>query len=211
MGAGTVRVFDNEGVHVRDIGKGQLHGPAFVVLHGQNIYVSDQHKNAVSIFDKEGNFVKNISKKCENGEGSTQLCRPQGIALDGDGNIFVSNSGQFSGIISVFDKHGTCLRNMGHLKPFEPRGLAVCSSGNIYAACASSNHVVVMDKNGKHVSTLCVPTPSQFCVDSQGPKNGKHVSTLCVPTPSQFCVDSQGLICVGMYETRHRRYAIRIL
>jgi hypothetical protein len=82
--------------------------------------------------------------------------------------MYVSNTGRFAGIISVFDTDGNCINKLGHLNPFKPHGMGLCSSGFIYVSSTPSD-VVVMDKTGTHIRSMPVGSCSgQIAVDAQG-------------------------------------------
>src|SRR5512143_4013208 len=58
-----------------------LEEPAFVALDARgNLYVTDSEKNKVYIFDVKGGFINSVS-----------VDRPQALAVDTAGNIYVSS------------------------------------------------------------------------------------------------------------------------
>jgi DNA-binding beta-propeller fold protein YncE len=176
MQEGMIRVFDKEGIHVRNIGKGILSYPCTVAVHKHNVYVCNG--NGVCVFDKQGQLLMDIGKSGSNEPGQVLLSNPQGVAVDGNGKIYVSHSGRFAGIISVFDSHGAFIRNIGHYNPFSPKGLTVDRVGRIYVV---SGEVVVMDTAGTFIRTIFISS------------DGKHSFGGQV---GHACVDDKGHVCV---------------
>ncbi len=141
--------------------------PWSLAVWDQHLYVVDSGDKIV-VFDKQGTFVKNIDGAGAGGQSANKphFKNPKGIAFDGDGNMYVSNSGRYAGVITVFDKNGVFIRKLGHCNPFQPEGLAVCSSGYVYAACGKQ--VVIMDKTGIHVRSVPAEDARVLCVDGEG-------------------------------------------
>jgi DNA-binding beta-propeller fold protein YncE len=100
------------------------------------------------------------------GSAPGQLHNPYGMALDGDGNVYVCNHSSHT--VSVFDKHGTFIRSIGQGHLSNPCGVAVCPSGRVYVASYGNNQVVVFDKTGTHVRSIPAICPVYVCVDDKG-------------------------------------------
>jgi DNA-binding beta-propeller fold protein YncE len=120
----------------------------------------------VSIFDKQGQFVRDIGVRGSGGSAPGQLHGPFGVALDGDGNVYVSNYG--SNTASVFNERGTFIRSIGQGHLINPFGVAVCPSGLVYVASWGSDQVVVFDKTGTHVRLIPANGPVHVCMDDKG-------------------------------------------
>jgi 6-bladed beta-propeller/NHL repeat len=76
------------------------------------------------------------------GTGSGQLERPQGVAVDSEGNVWVID--RINNRVVAYDKTGSFLRQIGTPgtgdgQINEPRGIAVAPNGNIWIAEAGSN------------------------------------------------------------------------
>lgn len=123
---------------------------------------------------------------------------PTAVAVDRDGNIFVTDSGTNS--ISVLSKDmqlqrtinntladGTPSPNRTHLK--NPRGLALDADGNIFVANWNGDNVLKFPAGGGPV------IPLAMTVDRFQPQ--------VLHTPSGIAVDAKGLIFVAEY-VRHR-------
>ena len=60
------------------------------VDNNDHVYVSDDWRNTISVFDSSGNFLR----KCgTTGSGDGELMRPAGLAVEKNGNIIVVDSG----------------------------------------------------------------------------------------------------------------------
>lgn len=116
----SVKVFDKKGKFVRSIpgsDPAALVNPTGIALDTQakEVMVSDFGDGGyvypgIKIFDYEGNLLYTVSGK--KGMFGTRFSRPQGLAVDGDGHIFMVES--YSGEIMVFDRYtGSLLKTMG--------------------------------------------------------------------------------------------------
>lgn len=119
-----------------------------VVDEDENLYVSDEALNRVSIFNKEGEFIK---KWGEAGSGDGQFNRPAGMAFDPDGNLCVVDSmnhriQRYTSDGKFLDGWGTQGSNPGQLSL--PMGLAVDSDGDIYVADWGNHRVQKFSPNG---------------------------------------------------------------
>ena len=63
--------------------------PTCAVFNDGKLYVTDELKNCVSIFDSEGNLIKEFGSL---GSNFGEFDRPSGIASDPDNNIFVADT-----------------------------------------------------------------------------------------------------------------------
>jgi uncharacterized protein YjbI with pentapeptide repeats len=163
----AVKVFDQEGNHVRDIGSGRLLDPWGVAVDAQeHVYVADSSNHVVSIFTKEGQFVRDLGVRGSEETAPGQLYKPTGVAVDGDGSVFVSNN--IANTVSVFDQHGTFVRSIGQGHLSLPYGVAVCPSGLVYVASYGSTQVVVLDKTGTYIKSIPSSGPVHVCVDDLG-------------------------------------------
>jgi DNA-binding beta-propeller fold protein YncE len=86
--------------------------------------------HVVSIFDKQGMFVRDLGTRGSSGTAPGQLHCPTGVTIDDDGNVYVSHHSAH--IVSVFDKHHMFMRNIGQGHLNNPHGVAVCPAGRVY-------------------------------------------------------------------------------
>lgn len=73
-------------------GHGKLKRPMGVSIgaDGQHIFVTEFGNHRISIFEKDGRFVRSLGKY---GMGTGELCYPAGITMDSDGYIYVCDQG----------------------------------------------------------------------------------------------------------------------
>jgi len=148
---GTIgrRIFDNIG-RVATTGTG-------------NLWVTSPDYYYMQEFDSSGKFLHIVCMAnvgVQNCPAATSFeVQPQGIALDGSGNIYVTNVYPFTGGNNVvkFNGRGKYLATIGSAGSgngqfSDPEGIAVDSSGNIYVADSGNNRVEVFDKNGVYQS-----------------------------------------------------------
>ena len=80
------------------------------------------------------------------GDGDGQFAVPEGIAVDGEGKVYVADA--FNNRVQVFRASGEFLAKWGSEcdgdgQFFQPRGIAVDREGNVYVADTNNNRVQV--------------------------------------------------------------------
>ena len=141
--------------------------PRKLVLSGSNVYFSSG--NSVFKIDGSGTLtlIAGNSRAGFSGDGgpavSAQLNAPQGIALDGAGNLYIADSlnnrvrmVDTRGVITTFagdgsvsqpgfwGDYGPAINASLHL----PTGVAVDSTGNVYIAVSSDNTIRIVTTDG---------------------------------------------------------------
>jgi tripartite motif-containing protein 71 len=143
------RIFDNVG--------------AVAATATGNVWVTSPDFYYMQEFDGSGKFLHIV---CMANVGVTKCSpvttfevQPAGIALDGSGNIYVTNVYPSTGGNNVvkFNGRGKYLATIGSAGSGDgqfndPEGIAVDSSGNIYVADSGNERVEVFDKNGVYQS-----------------------------------------------------------
>ncbi|MBI5505240.1 MAG: SMP-30/gluconolactonase/LRE family protein [Deltaproteobacteria bacterium] len=87
----------------------------------QRLYVADRVWNSVFVFDFQSHAVRTIGSDERYG-----LTLPVGVALDGDENVYVADTGTRT--VRVYDKTGKFLRAVGKDQLVRPTGVAVDAS-----------------------------------------------------------------------------------
>ena len=130
-----------------------------------NVYVADTNNNRIQKFDSSGAF---LTKWGVPGSGDAQFFGPHGIAVDNSGNVYVVDTGNSR--IQKFDPSGVFLAKWGVYgyfdepnydltkgvripaesdgKFFEPHGIAVDGSGNVYVADTMNGRIQKFDSSG---------------------------------------------------------------
>ena len=90
-------------------GAGKFVRPTSVALDSrQNVYVSDEWLQRISIFDKKGQF---LDKWGAMGAGAGQFNRPSGLAFDQRDNLYLVDSANHR--VEVFTREGKFLHQFG--------------------------------------------------------------------------------------------------
>jgi DNA-binding beta-propeller fold protein YncE len=72
------------------------------------VYVTDTLNNRVEIFDADGEFISQFGQHCD---GPGCLAHPKGIAVDGDGHIWVADP--MLDLLQIFNRDGQLLAFIG--------------------------------------------------------------------------------------------------
>ena len=168
--------------HLLNIGKygddeGEFIWPAGIALDtDENIFVTDEWMNRVSIFDSQGNFLRCWG---EEGMGDGQFNKPSGIAIDNEENVFVVDS--LNHRVQKFTKEGQFLSNWGELGSAEgefdsPWGLGLDGDNNVYIADHKNHRVQKFTSEGEYLMSFGsvgvgrgeLTRPSDVTVDLEG-------------------------------------------
>ncbi len=123
----------------------------------ENLYVVEQAKKTISVFDREGKKLRSFT--------DPSLERPTGIAIDRTrGRIYVADTGgsktEHGHSVKVFDMDGGLIRTLGAGKgeaPGQflfPTYLNVDTQGNLYVADTLNARVQVFDSEGEYVKSI---------------------------------------------------------
>lgn len=148
-GNGRVQKFDPAGHFLLKwsslgVGAGQL--GSFASAGGQggmavdpfdNVWVIDQGSSRVEKFDSQGRFLDFFGSS---GAGTGQFATPNGIAIDRQGNIFVTDEFR----TQKFDKTGHFVSQFGN----GARGIAIDQQGNVYLSGTKDQRIWKFDNNG---------------------------------------------------------------
>jgi DNA-binding beta-propeller fold protein YncE len=158
-------------------GDGQLTWPTSIARDSKgNLYVSDEHRHDVQVFDKDGNFLRSWGSF---GSGVGQLDRPSGLAVERDDNVLVVD--HMNNRIQRFSPDGRPLAAWGSpgSGPGQfnlPWGICSDAEGNVYVADWRNDRVQKFDAAGKHLCSFGTPgsgpgqlyRPANVGVDDRG-------------------------------------------
>ncbi len=144
-----VKVFDAGGRLLRRLGRrgegaGELNYPTYLALRGGELYVTDTMNARVQVFSAaDGGFRRTIGAR---GLYVGNLVRPKGVALDGEGNIYVVES--YFDHLLVYDRRGQFLMPIGGVgadvgKFYLPAGVWADERGRVFVADMFNGRVVV--------------------------------------------------------------------
>ena len=144
-----------------------LSSPAGVAVDGAgNVYIADWGNRRIRRVDPSGiiTTIAGTGESGSSGDGGpaveAKLSSPAGVAVDGAGNVYISDAGDYrirrvdpSGIITTIA--GTGVRGFigdggpaVEAKLDGPRGIAVDGAGNVYIADSGSNRIRRVDPSG---------------------------------------------------------------
>ncbi|NPB08457.1 MAG: 6-bladed beta-propeller [Aquificae bacterium] len=142
---GRVFLLSLEGKRLGSWGENLLERPTGLAVDRKRkrVYVVDTLKSRVLVFDFKGRKI---------GEFGKELARPTYIALDGEGNVYVSDS--LNAKVRIYSPDGKLMRSFGErgntIGTFaNPRGIAVDSHGHIYVGDTLFSVIQIFDQEGK--------------------------------------------------------------
>jgi tripartite motif-containing protein 71 len=150
---GTVRKLDLSGLCVKSwrTSNAQPYGLRALAVDG-NGHVYAAHENGISKFDASGALAAEWGSK---GDGPGQFQYISGIAVDGSGNVFVSDGR--ANRVQKFDPSGKLLTQWGSKGAGKgefnwPIGLAIDRDGDILVCDSGNRRIQKFDLTGKYIS-----------------------------------------------------------
>ena len=194
-------------------GAAEFNSPDGVAFDGQgNVYVADTFNNRIQVIAPSGDTTTFAGGTDTGGDadgtggpaGTARFSGPTGVAVDGQGNVYVADSNNhrirviapngdtttLAGNGSQGYQDGTGGRN-GTAMFVNPAGLAVDSQGNVYVADVSLQRIRVVAPNGD--TTTLAGNGTQGFVDGTGGANG----TAEFSAPWGVALDSRGNLYVA--------------
>jgi DNA-binding beta-propeller fold protein YncE len=157
-------------------GDGQIIWPTSIAVDRDvNVYVSDERRQDVQMFDRDGNFIRRWGGQ---GSGPGQFNRPSGLAADSEGNVLVVDS--LNNRIQKFAPNGQLMLSWGTAGtgPGQfnlPWGVAVDRQDRVYVADWRNGRVQQFDADGTHLANFGdragegrLDRPASLDVDSFG-------------------------------------------
>ncbi|MDE2688068.1 MAG: NHL repeat-containing protein [Chloroflexota bacterium] len=133
--------------------EGQFMWPVSIITDSdENIYISDEYLNRITVFDKDGQFVKCWG---ESGSEPGQLDRACGIAFDSEENVYVSDS--MNHRVQKFSKDGEFITAFGEFGSGKgqlnmPWGIDVDDEDAVYVADWRNDRVQVFSTDGEFIT-----------------------------------------------------------
>ncbi len=152
-----VDVFNSKHQLEGALGGDVLATPAGVAIDTENrfVYVADTQNDVVDVFDADNfKLLRKIGtpgkKHTLTAPGTFSL--PEGVAVDKDGNVYVTDT--FNDRVEIFDADGGFISAFGKNgdgpADFErPKAIAVDCDGHIWVADATQDRVKVFDQEGR--------------------------------------------------------------
>jgi DNA-binding beta-propeller fold protein YncE len=140
--------------YIREFGSygeedGQFMWPTAIALDaGGNVYVADEWLNRISIYDKDGNYLRKWGKA---GSGNGELNKPAGLAISGN-TMFVTDSGNHR--VQKFSLDGQYQGQFGSFGsgPGQfnmPWGIALGPDGMVYVADWRNDRIQKLTPDGE--------------------------------------------------------------
>ena len=173
--------------HVGDFARCSCVWPAGIaVSQDGNVYVTDEHENAVLVFppDRIQTFPEHepdesIDRWGKAGSAPGRLNAPSGIKFDSDDNVLISDSGNDR--IQKFTKKGEYITGWGGAGSGEgeldrPWGIGLDRDGNVYVADWGNDRVQKFTAGGEYLMSFGssrgdggdLDHPAAVAVDSEG-------------------------------------------
>jgi len=159
----------------------QLNQPSSVAIDGAgNLYIADPSNNAVRRVDAATGIIRTVAGTGVpgfSGDGGpaagAQLQVPFGVAVDGIGNVFISDT--FNERIRVIDADFGTISTVvngalsGPVRFFNARGVAVDSTGNLFISDLDGEQVLKLDATTATLGQiLSLPQPLAVSLDAGG-------------------------------------------
>jgi DNA-binding beta-propeller fold protein YncE len=134
---------------------GQTTQPTAIVLDADDrVFVTDEFMHNVSIFDREGKFIKRWG---EFGSGDGQFNRPSGMAMDSEGNIQIVD--HLNARVQKFSPDGRFISSFGTFGSGDgefnfPWGISLDAEDGIWIADWRNDRVQRFTPDGEFVSSL---------------------------------------------------------
>ena len=157
--------------------QGEVIWPAGIALDSQeNLYITDEWLNRVSIFDKDGNFLELWGSP---GGGDGEFNGPSGIVIDGEDNLYIVDS--LNHRVQKLTKDGKFLAKWGQFGSGDgefnsPWGITTDKEGFVYVADHKNNRAQKFTPEGELVATFGsggtgrgqLSHPTDIAVDQDG-------------------------------------------
>jgi len=157
-GSQRIMIYDGDGRYLRAIGsREQLQRPADVAVDWQRgrVYVVDtggieSQEHRLVVYDwHSGEYLQSIGTR---GEAEGQFNLPLQVTVDPDGQVYVTDSGNFR--VQAFNPDGSFRLAFGTLGRYpgqfaRPKGIATDPLGNVYVVDTAFGNFQIFDAQGR--------------------------------------------------------------
>ena len=150
-----IRIINWDDDNLGTIGEGKLQWPSALLCDSdENLYVSDEAKNKVFVFNKDGELTSDWGVV---GSGAGEFDRPSGMSFDADENIVLSDA--MNSRIQKYTRDGKFISQFGEEGDGDgqfrmPWGTTVDVEGSIYVADWRNDRVQKFTADGRFVMKL---------------------------------------------------------
>lgn len=162
----AVLVYDAKEQFVRALGHPGESAPVDVAVGAKAIYICNIDKNRIEIWDKQTGAVQKMFG--ERGSVPGKFYMPSHVALDHEGNVYVTDTGNFR--VQKFSPEGEHLMTIGgHGDAFGkfawPKGIDIDNNGRIYVVDSRFFNVQIFDPQGKLLLFFGGPGRDNGCLE----------------------------------------------
>jgi DNA-binding beta-propeller fold protein YncE len=167
-----VVVFDAKHEPIAQFGAGDLVSPAGIAIDTMNrfVYVVDTQQDQVLVYDADKYTVLRrigTAGKEHRLTSPGNFALPDGVAVDKDGNVYVTDT--LNDRVEIFDADGKFISEFGRIGDgpgtfARPKGIAIDRDGHIWVTDEVQSRVQVFDQQGRLLLYLGEPGwyPGQF-------------------------------------------------
>jgi DNA-binding beta-propeller fold protein YncE len=157
-------------------GDANLEHPGGIAIDEENrfLYIADTGAQRVAVFDADSfKFLRTVGgpPKSVGDDDPSTFSKPSNVAVDKEGNIYVSDT--MNNRVQIFDADGKFISMFGKAGDgpgdfARPKGIAIDSDGHIWVADAFTNRVQIFDREGHLLAFFGTggDLPGQFGVPS---------------------------------------------
>lgn len=122
--------------------------PVAAAAFGDRVYVVDEKKNMLFLYDASGKLIKNVGRS---GPQNGAFLGPRGVAAGPGGNVYVADTGNHR--VQIFDRDGNFLYAFGEKgaepgRLRNPESISVGADGRIFVADTGNDRVQVFTREG---------------------------------------------------------------
>lgn len=149
----NIKVFDTEGKYIESIGRrgeevGEFNFPTHLSFRHNRLYITDAMNARIQIMNASGDFISSFGRR---GLFIGNIPHPKGVGVDGDGNIYVSES--YYDTLLVYNPDGRLLLPISGLPEgggsfYLPAGVWSDNHNRIYLADMFNGRVMVLQYLG---------------------------------------------------------------
>lgn len=146
-----VLIYDKNGNYLEAMGTNGEMRACGIALSGDKLYVTDIRNHCVRVYAKRDRKLL-FTVPSDPKDEKAKLFSPTNIAVDGQGRMYVTDTGGFT--VQVYDADGKYLRGIGALgvSPGQfnlPKGIGVDREGRVYVVDAATAVVQVFDAENR--------------------------------------------------------------
>jgi tetratricopeptide (TPR) repeat protein len=152
-----VLVSDIDGNLLRVYGEGILKNPSGIfVTKDKKLYVADKEAGKVVVFDKDGEIIKEYTKPEHPLYGETMAFKPQKIAVDSKGIMYIICEGNTNGIVQISPTEG------GTFLGYFGTNMTSVNLLDIF------RRIILTDEQLAKLPKNLPPTPNNLIIDTKG-------------------------------------------